>query len=393
MSANLPTVPEPSALTVHNDINVVGVEKLASMTQTELVGLVKDANSKATKAAKQTLLHVGQTGLALIYLKEKMGHGEFMRSVECITGISQRTANNYMAIARQYGNVSNLRGVSDALRYIREASGRAKELDERDQARELPSKSITPPAPAPAPVEVDIVPPSPAHRSPAPLVIDAELVEPAAASPDEAEPDQDEAEPDAMVVDGTAPPPVEDPPSPPRGAAHVSNNGGNNEWYTPSIYIESAVAVMEAIDLDPASCDIANKTVGAAMFYDKTQDGLARPWKGRVWMNPPYAQPLIKQFADRLVAEVKKGAVTHAIALVNNGTETEWFQAMAGAAAAICFPKGRVRFTSPDGKEGSPLQGQAFLYFGNRAQRFIDTFKSSGQCVVVVDSKGKGDPQ
>ena len=202
--------------------------------------------------------------------------------------------------------------------------------------------------------------------------------------PDEAEVDHDEAEPEALVVDGTATPPVNDPPSPPRGAAHVSNNGGNNEWYTPSIYIEAAREIMGGIDLDPASSDIANKTVGAATYYTAASDGLAHPWKGTVWMNPPYAQPLIQQFADRLVTEVRRGNVTQAIALVNNATETEWFSVMAGAAAAVCFPRGRVKFTDPNGNPGAPLQGQALIYFGNRAQRFIDTFKNHGQCVVVV---------
>ena len=51
-----------AGLVIHRDLDVCGVEKLQGMTRDELVALVKDTNSKATKAAKQTLLHVGQTG-------------------------------------------------------------------------------------------------------------------------------------------------------------------------------------------------------------------------------------------------------------------------------------------------------------------------------------------
>lgn len=160
---------------------------------------------------------------------------------------------------------------------------------------------------------------------------------------------------------------------------HVAQNSGENEWYTPAEYIESARAVMGSIDTDPASSEIANATVNAYQFFTKDDDGLTRGWRGNVWMNPPYAQPLISQFSQAISKKFTDGEITQAIALVNNATETAWFQLMAEYASAVCFPKSRIRFLDPNGKPGAPLQGQAILYFGKFPVAFRDEFQKYGK--------------
>ena len=162
--------------------------------------------------------------------------------------------------------------------------------------------------------------------------------------------------------------------------AHVSNNSGNNEWYTPAAIIDAARAVMGGFDLDPASSEIANATVSAARIFTAEDDGLKQEWPvGRIWMNPPYAQPLMGQFASKFAAEIRRGS--HGVVLVNNATETGWFQEMAAECSAICFPRARIKFLDPDGNPGAPLQGQAIIYCGPDADAFEEAFSGFGLVV------------
>lgn len=161
--------------------------------------------------------------------------------------------------------------------------------------------------------------------------------------------------------------------------AHVKNNSGENEWYTPAEYIEAARKVMGGITLDPASTKAANEVVKAKRFYTADDDALSKTWAGNIWLNPPYAKDLIGLFADKVATE----KVDQACVLVNNATETQWFQKIASASSAICFPAGRVKFWSTTRDTTSPLQGQAVLYIGKRHQSFCSEFKVFGFCVLL----------
>jgi ParB family chromosome partitioning protein len=160
---------------------------------------------------------------------------------------------------------------------------------------------------------------------------------------------------------------------------HVAKNTGENEWYTPPEYIEAAKSLMGRIDLDPASSRKANEIVGANKYFSMEDDGLSKKWAGKVWLNPPYSQPLISSFSEAVSRKYETGEITEACVLVNNATETSWFQRMLKVTAAVCFPSGRIRFINKDGKPfGAPLQGQAILYFGKNKDEFGKVFSKFG---------------
>lgn len=164
-----------------------------------------------------------------------------------------------------------------------------------------------------------------------------------------------------------------------KSPVHVSHNSGNNEWYTPREYTDAAHRVMGGIDLDPASSDVANRSINAARYYTAETDGLAQHWHGRVWMNPPYAGELIGKFTEKLAQHFRAGNVSEAIVLVNNATETNWFQCLLAEASAVCFVKHRIRYLDNTGTaQLTGLQGQAVLYLGDAVDRFAQEFAQFG---------------
>jgi phage N-6-adenine-methyltransferase len=165
----------------------------------------------------------------------------------------------------------------------------------------------------------------------------------------------------------------------PEPKPHLTDNSRNCDWYTPRDLVTAAASVMGGIDLDPASCAAANETVGAAKFYTAADDGLSKPWTGRVWLNPPYSQPLISQFSSKLLGECANGNVREAIVLVHNATETGWFQELTKAASAICFLRGRVTFQHPTRTDtNTPPRGHAVIYFGSGTDVFAAAFGRLG---------------
>jgi hypothetical protein len=186
----------------------------------------------------------------------------------------------------------------------------------------------------------------------------------------------------------------------------ILNQSGSVEWYTPAVYADVARNVLGGIDLDPASCAEANRTIKAdiyytlgegtgceATYYDGSAriwsdgaiqtDGLGEAWHGfrgsagnalpaKVFLNPPYGYltkgdyipPCVKEtdLCKRLLAsfgkvsgafvwswyllhEYRAGRVGSAILLVNNVPSEQWFHPL--KYFPVCETDHRIKFNSP----------------------------------------------
>lgn len=158
---------------------------------------------------------------------------------------------------------------------------------------------------------------------------------------------------------------------------------GDPEWYTPKAYIEAARKAMGSIDLDPASCKLAQKTVRAKKYYGKGVDGLQEPWYGNVFLNPPYKAQDVAAFAGKLCDDVQTDNVKQAVLLTNNATDTQWWHRAARECSLACLTEGRINFENAEGEKKNPPNGHSFFYFGNRMKSFAKQFSDIGVIIRV----------
>jgi len=123
------------------------------------------------------------------------------------------------------------------------------------------------------------------------------------------------------------------------GGHQRAYRGRTDESLTPPRLVEA----LGPFDLDPCS-PVERPWPTAATHYTVEDDGLSRPWAGRVWLNPPYG-PQTGHWLRRM-AEHNDG-----ISLIFARTETEMFHRYAwGQASAMLFLLGRLHFYTVRGE-------------------------------------------
>jgi phage N-6-adenine-methyltransferase len=160
---------------------------------------------------------------------------------------------------------------------------------------------------------------------------------------------------------------------------HRAQGAGENDWFTPRKYIDAVRLLWNGtIDLDPASHPIAQEWIKAERFYTQEDNGLAREWHGRVFLNPPYSRDKIDKFICKMIHEIMSDHVEAAVILTHSYTDTAWFHALFPLMTAVCFVKTRIAFLDKALNTCDPTQGQVFLYYGENVPRFTEIFSSFG---------------
>jgi len=142
-------------------------------------------------------------------------------------------------------------------------------------------------------------------------------------------------------------------------AEHEPCIGKSDDWYTPPAIFD---ALGLTFDLDPCSPGPGH-WVPARKVYTKDDDGLAQPWEGLVFMNPPFGGreghiPWLKKFLDH----------RNGVAIVRAYTSSRWWHNLMPSAHGLLFPRGKTKFIRPDGSIGSsPGHGIVLIGMGQTA--------------------------
>ena len=117
----------------------------------------------------------------------------------------------------------------------------------------------------------------------------------------------------------------------------VHFSSATDQWATPQDFFDQQNALYGPFDVDVCA-DATNAK--CAVYFDKNADGLAQPWVGKCWMNPPYGRDIGK-WMKKAKESARNGTVV--VCLVPARTDTKWWHdyAMAGR---IVFIRGRLKF-------------------------------------------------
>lgn len=158
---------------------------------------------------------------------------------------------------------------------------------------------------------------------------------------------------------------------------------GHDEYSTPPGVWRPLARAVGGFDVDPASG--AESTPIAETRYTIEDNGLAQPWEGDVWLNPPFAdKPSVgdgkrEDWLKKARNEANRETVRTVTMLLPVDVSTDWFHTHVVEASVICFLDHRPEFEghSPDDTGNTSFAVQ-LIVFGDPPDELISTLEVFG---------------
>src|SRR5262252_6094273 len=142
-------------------------------------------------------------------------------------------------------------------------------------------------------------------------------------------------------------------------------SSARDDWSTPQDLFDGCNQIF-GFTLDACAQPHNDKCL---RYYSPLDDGLAQPWTGTVWMNPPYGRAIGKWMRKAWEAH-QEGATV--VCLVPARVDTRWWHDYAKR-GSVLFLRGRLKF---GGIENSAPFPSALVAFCNTTPR-----KALHQCI------------
>ena len=173
----------------------------------------------------------------------------------------------------------------------------------------------------------------------------------------------------------------------------IQSDSSQNEWETPkgntplarSDITLNMLKKTYSLQLDPAA---SKKNTMCDKYFTKEQDGLSKEWKVNTIFNPPFAEsvlnddgtqkmrikngieePVFRNVIGKWVKKAVEQSLKHrtiVIGILPVYTGSDWFQRFIKDIVYVNYLPGRIRYTAPDGKTGSPNFDSMLVFWDAR---------------------------
>lgn len=132
----------------------------------------------------------------------------------------------------------------------------------------------------------------------------------------------------------------------------------SDQYYTPPHFFEQLGLTFA---LDVAAPPGGVPWIPARRFFCEADDGLSQPWRGRVWMNPPFSGP--GPWVDKFLSH------GNGIALVVI-SKANWFRSLWHSDCDFAFPEAHTKFIR-NGKPSGIMFPTVFVAAGDKCKAAI----------------------